>query len=81
MSNNLHDCSHVFVRHDAIRKPLQQPYDGPFPVIKRTDKHFTIHMNNRDEVVSIDRLKPAYMDISVTSDSSSTNQCTCHYHI
>ena len=46
-------------------------------MIKRTDKHFTIRMNNRDEVVSIDRLKPAYMDTSVTSDpSSSTNSVT-----
>ena len=62
VSNNLLDCSRVFVRHDAIRKPLQQPYNGPFPMIKCTDKHFTIQRNNRDEVVSIDRLKPDYMN-------------------
>ena len=74
VSNDLLECSHVFIQHDAICKPLQQPYDEPFPVIKCTDKHFTIHMNNHDEVVSIDRLKLAYMDTSVTSDpSSSTN--------
>ena len=67
--NDLLNCTHVFVRHDAIRKPLQQPYDGPFPVIKRTDKHFTIQINNREDIISIDRLKPAYMD---TSDSHTT---------
>lgn len=70
VSNALTDCTHVFVRHDAVRKPLQQPYDGPFKVIKRTDKHFTLQMNNREEVVSIDRLKPAYLDLTISSDST-----------
>ena len=68
--NDLLDCSHVFVRHDATRKPFQQPYDGPFPVLKRTDKHFTITRNNHDEVVSIDRLKPAYIDTTIPSSST-----------
>ena len=70
VSNALTDCTHVFVRHDAVRKPLQQPYDGPFKVIKRTDKHFTLQMNNREEVLSIDRLKPAYLDLTISSDST-----------
>ena len=72
VNNDLLTCTHVFVRHDAIRKPLQQPYDGPFAVIKRTDKHFTIQRNNHEEVISIDRLKPAYIDISVKADTTSS---------
>ena len=72
VNNDLLTCTHVFVRHDAIRKPLQQPYDGPFTVIKRTDKHFTIQRNNHEEVISIDRLKPAYIDISVKADTTSS---------
>ena len=54
---------HVFTRHDAVCKPLQSPYDGPYRILKRTDKHFTIAINNRNDTVSIDRLKPAYLDI------------------
>ena len=37
--HNLSTVTHVFVRHDAVRKPLQPPYDGPYPVISRTNKH------------------------------------------
>ena len=70
VSNDLNDCTHVFVCHDAVWKPLQQPYDGPFKVIKQTDKHFTLKLNNREEVISIDRLKPAYIDSSIPSDST-----------
>ena len=42
ISDGLATCTHVFVRHDGVRKPLQAPYGGPFRVISRTDKHFTV---------------------------------------
>ena len=50
---------HVFVRHEAIRKPLQSPYDGPYRVLERADKHCTLDIAGRPEVVSLDHLKPA----------------------
>ena len=61
---DLKSCTHVFLRHDAVKKPLQKPYDGPYKVIKRQDKHFTLEVKGSHTVVSIDRLKPAYLDES-----------------
>ncbi|KAK3864534.1 hypothetical protein Pcinc_029802 [Petrolisthes cinctipes] len=60
VSQDLATCTHVFVRVDSVRKPLQPPYKGPFAVIKRTRK--TIRINhNGSYVVSIDRVKPAFL--------------------
>ena len=63
--NNLSTCTHVFIWHDAVKKPLQQPYDSPFKVRKRGDKHFTLLVKGKDSVVSIDRLKLAHLDEQV----------------
>ena len=73
----LSTTTHVFIRHDAVRKPLQPPYDGPYPVVKRTDKHFTVNINGRNETVSIDRLKPAHLDTEYqTTELSPETTCT-----
>ena len=47
------------------------PYDGLYRVIKRTDKHFTIDINGRNDTVSIDHLKPTHLD---TDNSHPTSQ-------
>jgi hypothetical protein len=54
-------CSHVFLRHDAVRRSLQHPYDGPYRVISRNEKTFTIQIKNSAKVVSVDRVKPAFL--------------------
>ncbi len=59
MDPALHSNTHVFIRQDKVKKFLQQPYTGPFKVLSRTTKHFTIDVNGRREVISVDRLKPA----------------------
>ena len=52
-------CSHVWIRVDRIRKPLEAPYMGPFKVIKRSDKFFVIEtVKGNQQSISIDRLKP-----------------------
>ena len=62
VSKDLSDCSHVFIRRDAVRKSLQPPYDGPYKVLIRSDKTFTVDVAGKEDVVSLDRLKPAYME-------------------
>ena len=62
ISEALSSCTHVFIRHDGVRRPLQQPYDGPYKVLQRADKHFTIDINSRHDTVSLDRLKPAHLE-------------------
>ncbi|XP_055936779.1 uncharacterized protein LOC129966381 [Argiope bruennichi] len=59
--------THVFIRIDRIRKPLEPPYNEPFLIVKRPDKYFNVKNKGKDTNVSIDRLKSAYLltDIDV----------------
>ena len=71
VNDDLKTCTHVFVRHDAIKKPLQKPYDSPFKVIKRNDKHFTLDVKGTESVIAIDRLKPAHIEeLTMTATTS-----------
>lgn len=54
-------CSHVFVRTDRVKKPLEPPYEGPYLVLERSEKYFIIQKHQKALTISIDRLKPAYM--------------------
>lgn len=54
-------CDYVFIRRDAVKKPLIAPYDGPYKVLEKHEKYFKIQLPNRTSVVSIDRLKPAFV--------------------
>ena len=50
----------VFVRHGARRTPLTRPYDGPFRVLEKGEKFFRIKVGAKEQVVTVDRLKPAF---------------------
>ena len=68
----LSSCTHVFVRHDAVRKPLQQPYDGPYKVLKRAEKHYVVDVKGRRDTISLDRLKPAHLESVAPSQVEQT---------
>lgn len=61
IQKDLKTCSHVFLLDDSVQPPLKTPYDGPFEVIGRSDKHFDIKVGGKTIRVSIDRVKTAHM--------------------
>ncbi|XP_058449124.1 uncharacterized protein LOC131429092 [Malaya genurostris] len=61
MSPELSTCTHVFIRIDAVKKPLVQPCEGPFKVILRHAKYMDVFINSKVQRISIDRIKPAFI--------------------
>ena len=59
---DLDSSSHVFLRQDAVQRPLQPPYSGPYKVLKRFAKTFLIDQRGMRQCVRKDRLKPAYLE-------------------
>jgi cleavage and polyadenylation specificity factor subunit 1 len=57
---DLSTASHVFVRSDGYKRPLEQPYSGPYRVVHRSDKWFVVSVGGREKTISVDRLKPAF---------------------
>ena len=66
----LSSADYVYVRKDSHKHPLQRPYDGPFLVVKKSDKYFTLEMKGHLETVSIDRLKAAFVTKLTSSVSN-----------
>ena len=76
VSDALSACTHVFVCADGVRKPLQPPYNSPYLVVTRTDKHFTLSIKGCKETVSIDRLKPVHLDATPNTFSDPPPRAT-----
>ena len=79
--SNLYTCTHVFVCHDAVRKPLGLPYDGPYKVLRRQATYIVLDINKHQNTITIDRLKPAFLEFHllpaqsvIPSESSSAPQ-------
>ena len=57
----LNDCTHVFIRNPTNKPPLSPSYDGPFRVLSKHDKYYTVDLVTRVDNVSIDRVKAAHL--------------------
>lgn len=66
---SLANSSHVFLRRDCSRKTFESVYSGPHEILSRDIKTYRILVNGKTTVVSIDRLKPAYLWTPESSDT------------
>ena len=58
---------------DTHKSPLQAPYKGPFKVLEQYSKYFKLDLGNREVTVSIDRLKPSFIDDDDNNNNNSRN--------
>lgn len=52
---DMNDCSHVFVRNDAVSSALTHPYSGPYKILKKYKKCFELHIDGK---MAIDSNQP-----------------------
>jgi cleavage and polyadenylation specificity factor subunit 1 len=67
---NLATASHVLLRNGALQGALQAPYVGPYWVLHRNGKTYTIEVQGVAKTVSIEHLKPAYVLHDDTASAS-----------
>lgn len=68
---NLDRATHVFVRDDTVRRPLQPVYQGPYEILARINERlYTILIKDRPSNISIERLKPAYLTSTETEEDT-----------
>ncbi len=54
----LQQASHMYVRRGVVGLPLTPAYVGPYKVLRRHAKYYVLELGNREETISVDRLKP-----------------------
>ena len=68
-------CTHVYIRIDSHRSYLAPFYRGPYRVISKHAKYFSVDFRGHSDTVSIDRLKAAqfsFASLNYEVASSST---------
>jgi Integrase core domain. len=65
---DLSTCDFVFVRVGPNKRSLQHPYIGPFRVLERHTKYFVLDKSGSPDTVSLDRLKPAFIESSTSTN-------------
>uniref|UniRef100_A0A5S6QB03 Uncharacterized protein n=1 Tax=Trichuris muris TaxID=70415 RepID=A0A5S6QB03_TRIMR len=62
IDRNLESSTNVFVRCQTAGSQLQPRYRGPFKVLTKRRKYFILDINGKRETISLDRLKPAFLE-------------------
>ena len=73
MERALEGCTHVFIQNTPNKPPLDPTYNGPFRVLRKHTKYFTVELVSRIDNISIDRIKAAH-SIQPVSDPTPANQ-------
>ena len=74
--SSLAACSSVFVRVDAVKRPLTRPYIGPFEVLQRSNKTYVLCRSGKPWTVSVDRLKPCFPPVMSAPQALSPSSTT-----
>lgn len=61
VSKELDQADYVFLKIESKKSSLSPVYEGPFKIIKKYAKTYVILKENKEIVVSIDRVKPAFI--------------------
>jgi len=61
MPVSLQKCTHIFIHESPIKSNLSPAYSGPYLVLSRNDKVFTILKDERAIKVSINNVKPGFL--------------------
>uniref|UniRef100_A0A0R3U4F6 Uncharacterized protein n=1 Tax=Mesocestoides corti TaxID=53468 RepID=A0A0R3U4F6_MESCO len=72
----LSSCTHVFIRHDAIRRPLQHNCDGPFRILRGEENVFIVDRNGKEDAMSVDHIKPVFLDAKTPPSNTPEAQTT-----
>ena len=78
LPQELQSCTHVWIRVNRVRQALEAPYSGPFEVLHRYPKYFTVKTaTGKTSNVSIDRLKPVFQKTTASKTEKSIQEnCT-----
>ena len=60
-------AKYVFVGEDSVISTLAPRYRGPYLVVDRKDKYFCLQVGSKQDLVSVDHLKPVFSDTPVTT--------------
>jgi transposase InsO family protein len=58
LPQDLQQASHIYIRRGGVAKPLSTEYSGPYRVVQRSPKFFTVDLGDRQDTISVDRIKP-----------------------